>query len=273
MKDAAGNPIPNVSVTFAVTQGSGSVAGSPATTNASGIATLTSWTLGNTAGANALSATAPGGLNTSFTATGTAGAATKIQANASPSGNVNAGAAITPLPSVIVLDQFNNPVPNVSVTFAVTAGAGATSGLSQLTSPAGIATVGGWSAGALGANTMTATSGSLTGSPISFTVTSVVGPPASITKTGGDAQHAAPSTALTNPLSVVVRDAAGNPIVGASVLFAVTAGGGSIAGATAITDATGTATSGIWTLGATVGSQAATATVNGLTTTFTATAP
>jgi hypothetical protein len=44
--DAFGNPVSSVSVTFGSLTGSGSVVGSPATTNGSGVATLTSWTLG-----------------------------------------------------------------------------------------------------------------------------------------------------------------------------------------------------------------------------------
>ena len=70
--DAYGNPIPGVTVTFAVQSGGGSITGSSAATNMSGIAAVGSWTLGNTAGENTLSATYAGltGSPQQFTATG-----------------------------------------------------------------------------------------------------------------------------------------------------------------------------------------------------------
>ena len=57
-QDSHGNPVPGVSVTFAVVSGGGSVTGSAATTNAAGIATVGGWTLGAVAGANTLDSTA-----------------------------------------------------------------------------------------------------------------------------------------------------------------------------------------------------------------------
>src|SRR5207237_5975441 len=59
-KDASGNPVPGVAVTFAVTAGNGSITGASQTTDAGGIATVGSWTAGPTAGTNALTATSPG---------------------------------------------------------------------------------------------------------------------------------------------------------------------------------------------------------------------
>jgi hypothetical protein len=75
VKDAKGRPVPGVSVTFAVASGGGSVTGSPATTDASGIAKVGSWKLGTTAGANTLTATSAGltGSPVTFAATGDAG--------------------------------------------------------------------------------------------------------------------------------------------------------------------------------------------------------
>ena len=54
--DAYGNPIVNLTITFAVESGGGSVTGSSATTDASGIAVVGSWTLGDSPGMNTLSA-------------------------------------------------------------------------------------------------------------------------------------------------------------------------------------------------------------------------
>jgi hypothetical protein len=70
-----------------------------------------------------------------------------------------------------------------------------------------------------------------------------------------------------------VTDAFSNGIPGVTVTFTVTSGGGSIAGATAVTDAGGNATAGPWTLGQQTGTQIVVATMaNGQVATFTATA-
>lgn len=55
----------------------------------------------------------------------------------------------------------------------------------------------------------------------------------------------------------------GMPVQGATVSFQVTAGGGTVANATATTDATGTASSGSWVLGPAVGTHTLTASVAG----------
>jgi len=116
------------------------------------------------------------------------------------------------------------------------------------------------------------------------------GMPGTVTKNSADAQTAAAGAAVVAPPSVVVMDL-GNPtleippqpIANATVIFQVTAGGGSIAtpsggtgGATdtLTTDANGVATLGRWTLGATPGTNNVSAVIGGAvdTATFTATA-
>lgn len=71
--DAAGSPVGGVSVSFSVTAGGGSVAGSPATTDANGLATVGNWTLGNSVGSNALSAQVAALPAVTFTATAISG--------------------------------------------------------------------------------------------------------------------------------------------------------------------------------------------------------
>src|SRR5207245_8806276 len=75
VRDASGNPVAGMAVTFAVAAGGGSITGASQTTSASGIAAVGSWTLGTTAGTNTLTATATGptGSPGTFTATGTPG--------------------------------------------------------------------------------------------------------------------------------------------------------------------------------------------------------
>jgi hypothetical protein len=60
VSDASGNPLSGVAVTFAVASGGGSVTDANQTTDAAGLATVCSWTVGASAGPNTLTATAAG---------------------------------------------------------------------------------------------------------------------------------------------------------------------------------------------------------------------
>ncbi len=273
VKDAVGNPVSGVAVTFAVTSGGGSATGLSATTNGSGVATVGNWILGTPPGQNTLTASSPGlsGSPVLFSATGTGAPATSIALNGGDAQAATAGSPVATPPSVIVKDANGNPVSGVSVTFGVTSGGGSATGLAAMTDAFGIATVGSWTLGTTaGSNTLTATSTGLTGSPVTFTATGLAGPAASIAVNAGDAQTAAAGTAVATPPSVIVKDANGNAVSGLSVTFTVASGGGSVTSATATTDASGIATVG-WTLGATPGPNTLTATINSLSVTFTAT--
>src|SRR6185295_12175410 len=105
-----------VSVTFSVASGGGSITGASQTTDANGVATIGSWTLGTSAGANSLAATSSGlsGSPITLSATGIAGAATQIALNAGDAQTAVAGAALTTAPSVIAKDANNNVVAGVS---------------------------------------------------------------------------------------------------------------------------------------------------------------
>ncbi|NDD64580.1 MAG: hypothetical protein EBZ36_11500 [Acidobacteria bacterium] len=76
VRDSSNTPIAGVTVTFAVTTGGGRLTGATTTTNASGVATVGSWTLGSVPGINTLTATSPGltGSPLTFTATANSGA-------------------------------------------------------------------------------------------------------------------------------------------------------------------------------------------------------
>src|SRR5215212_3211261 len=75
---------------------------------------------------------------------------------------------------------------------------------------------------------------------------------------------AAPGALVGEPPSVIVRDASGNTIGGVHVTFTVTSGGGSLTGANAVSNSSGVATVGSWTLGQTPGTNTVTATASGL---------
>ncbi len=85
--------------------------------------------------------------------------------------------AVATSPSVVLTDQYNNPVSGVAVTFAVTSGGGVVDPVSAiLTNAAGVAQVTSWTLGATpGANSLTATAagGGIAGNPVTFSAKAV----------------------------------------------------------------------------------------------------
>jgi len=188
--------------------------------------------------------------------------ATTLTANSSTTVTGVAGAVVTPPPSVIVKDQNGTPMAGATVTFAVVSGGGSVSGATVTTDGSGIATVGSWTLGPVtGANVLNATSGTLVA--VAFTATSTAGAAGSLAKNGGDNQTAAAGSAVPIPPSVIVKDANGNPKSDVSVSFAVVSGGGSVTGATAVSNAADVAAIASWTLGS-PGVNSLSATVTGL---------
>jgi len=181
VRDYAGSPVTGTVVTFSVTSGSGSIVGGVVTTDASGIATLGSWTLGSL-GPNTLTASA-GSANVVVRATATAAPSFmqvisgdgQVQTGASSAGPVRNGQFIAPV-QVEVYDASENPIRNVAVTFSIASGGGSflgQSSLSVLTDSAGIASTF-WTAGLPpGLQTATATVSGL--SPKTITGISTTG--------------------------------------------------------------------------------------------------
>jgi len=277
VRDGSGNPVSGLSITFSVWSGGGSVTGGVAVTGDDGIATVGSWTLGPVPGANALHATCAGvsGSPVTFTATGVVGPATTMVLNAGDGQTAVAGSTVGLDPSVKVIDAGGNPVSGVAVIFAVASGGGSVTGAGATTDAAGIAAVGSWRLGTTaGANTLTATSAGLTGSPVTFTATGIPGAPNRMLMNAGNGQTVHVGTPVTIPPSVLVVDANDNPVAGVSVTFAVQLGGGSVTGANATSDASGIATVGSWTLGTAAGTntlRATSSSFGGPPVTFTAT--
>src|SRR5439155_191401 len=214
--------------------------GTPVTTSGSGIAAVTSWTLGPTAGPNSLTATASGltGSPVTFTATGAVGAATQMASNGGDGQTATAGTTVPVNPSVVVRDANGNPVAGVSVTFAVASGGGSVSPTTPVTTNgSGIAAVTSWTLGpTAGPNTLSATSGTLTGSPVTFTATGTTGLAATMVKSSGDDLTGPVATRLQTPHIVLVSDANSNPVAGVTVTWAAASGGGSVDPATSTTD-------------------------------------
>ena len=99
----------------------------------------------------------------------------------------------------------------------------------------------------------------------SSTDSTTVGPPTKIAATSATSQAALTNNAVATKPSVKVTDANNFGVGGVTVTFAVTAGGGTLTGATPVTNSAGIATLGSWTTGPTPGINTVTATVTGLT--------
>jgi len=176
------------------------------------------------------------------------------------------GQPVSTTPSAKVSDRFGTGIAGVDVTFEIAGGGGSVSGANQTTDAGGIATVGEWVMGTSpGTNWLRAVAPSLQGSPAVFLANAVAGPAALLVRVAGDGQTVQSGTLVPMNPSVRVTDVYSNGVSGITVTFDVTAGGGSITGASQVTDFRGDAALLSWTLGPTPGTNTVTATSTGLT--------
>jgi len=261
--DQFGNPVSGVAITFAVANGGGSATALNQTTNASGLASVGSWTLGNTAGINTLTGIAAGLTTVTFTATGNPGNASQMALSGGNSQTGTAGAALATSLSVLVTDNLSNPVSGVTVGWATTSG-GSMTPATSVTNASGIASSS-WTLGpAAGAQSATGSVGGLTGSPVAFSATATADVATAIAVSAGNGQTATVNTTVAIAPAALVTDQFGNPVAGVSVTVAVTGGAGSLTGASQTTNASGIATVGSWRLGTTAGANALSATASGV---------
>ncbi len=177
LNDALGHGIPGAIVSFAVTQGGGSVAAAADTTDAFGRASVV-WTIGAAVGPNTLTATVAGagiaGNPAAFTALGIiAGSLPGVSKFAGDTQTGLVGFPVNVPPAVQLLDSGDAPIAGKAVSFTVTGGGGGISGANGVTDAFGVARVGSWTLTA-GANALTATvqdTGAILGNPATFTAT------------------------------------------------------------------------------------------------------
>ena len=261
------NPIVGATVGWQVVSGGGTVTASSSVTDAAGHATI-GWTLGSTPGAQQAGATFPGLASVTFLGHANVGAPSGLTIVA---GNGQTGVVGTTLPQALAVrltDALGNPIPNATVSFTVTSGGGTATG-SASTDANGEARASWALGGALGTQTVSASSG---GASASFSATATVGPPATITKVSGDAQSGTIGQPLPQPLVVRVQDQFGNLVPAANVTWTVLHGGGSASPTEGPTNASGQMST-QWTLGPVGGTHSARAQVgDDIATTFTASA-
>ncbi|MBW4525332.1 MAG: Ig-like domain-containing protein [Phormidium tanganyikae FI6-MK23] len=247
VRDQYSNPVPNATVNFSVpgTGASGTLTTATTTTDTSGNATVnitantvaggftTSSQVGGVATPASFSLTNLADLPFSITATSGSGQSTTVNTNFA-----------NPL-QVTVRDQYNNRVPNATVSFNAP-GIGASSVFSSTTATtdtSGNASV------SITANTVSGgynSVGSVGGvaTPATFTLTNLADLPFSIAATSGSGQSATVNTNFANSLQTIVRDQYGNPVPNATVSFSVpgTGASGTLTAVTTTTDTSGNAT-------------------------------
>jgi adhesin/invasin len=157
--DQNGNAMSGVTVSWAAGTNSGSVASASSVSDANGDATVV-WTLGNTAGANTLTASLANGATATINATGTAGVFATLSIVSGDAQSVTAG-AVTQAMVVKAVDANGNVVAGVPIAWTTTGG-GTLSAATGTTDANGLAQVTLTTSGTAGAYTVVGTSGTQT---------------------------------------------------------------------------------------------------------------
>ncbi len=268
-KDTFNNVVPGAVVTFSVGGGAGHLTGTTDTTNASGVATVGSWTLDTLAHVDSLTATL-GSLTRVFTATGLAGAISAARSLIT----LAADSVLSGTAGTITLhgrDQYGNALSTGGslVAFAVSGGS-STGSLSAVTDHGDgtyTATFTGTLVGT--SDTVHATIG---GTPVTspLPLLRVVPGAVSLAQSTLTAAGAIDSSGLADSVILTVKDANGNLVTGAQTVVFGKSGGtstGSLSGTTSLGGGkyaavftgilAGTAT----TINATIGGQSVTSTL------------
>lgn len=250
INDGSGNPVPGVNVGFTLINQPTGAAGTALSdtlvaTNASGIA-ATYLTLGDKVGSYQVRATtiALPGIQTDFTAQAIAGTAVLIAAQSGTTAQQDT--ILQQLDSLYIVrltDSGSNPVPGVTVQFAITnAPTGATgqalSALNVITNTAGEAATRLTLGSKVGVYEVTATAGGLV--PRVFSAQALTGTAALLADIEGNNQQKAVTSVLDTSFTVRITDIGGNPISGAPVQFSIfsTPAGAVGMGLSATTDTT-----------------------------------
>lgn len=263
--DSYGNGVPNATVSWAATDGSFNAAS--VTTDSLGRA-QTRWTLGSRVGSQNATASLGSLPTVAFVATAQAGAASSVSIETGNNQSQTVGGML-PLPLVLLVrDQLGNGVSGVPVAWTVALGGGSLPVAPITTDVTGRARAL-WIMGSVsGPQLVTA---SISGQPLQvFSATATAGSSDTLVIMSGNNQSARTGAALPSPLIVRAADSHGNPVVNATVDFAITSGGGALSSALMKTDSAGRAQTN-WTLGALVGAQTATASIGTRSVTFNAT--
>jgi hypothetical protein len=241
VQDEAGNPVPGVALTFGADR-DGSVSPTTVTTNELGVAQVTSWTLGRSAGVQ-YSLTARiqsgGSERVTFSATARAGAAGKLAMKVQPSAAAQSGVPFSRQPVIQVVDELGNssPQPGLAITATLSSGPGGTlQHASATTDASGLATFSDLSlTGLVGDHTLSFSAPTLTG-VASNAISLGAGPPSRLALTVPPPPAAQSRVPFGPQPSIQLQDASGNPVAqaGVEVSASIALGGGILAGQTSV---------------------------------------
>lgn len=176
------------------------------------------------------------------------------------------GVALASPVQVLVTDLFNQPTPGRVVNFVVLSGGGTASN-TIMTDANGIAT-GTWQLGTIAGSPQVLEARVLTPAglrkKVDFSAAAIAGAPDTIVVHSGAIVSGAAGTPVRVLPAVRLADQFGNPVPHHQVSFAVTGGGGTVQGGSALTDSLGIAVVGGWTLGPAEGAHTLSATAAGL---------
>jgi hypothetical protein len=129
VRDAQGNAVPGVAVTWVIGTGGGSVTPQTSATDADGRASA-AWTMGGSPGANTVSAVVSGIGLAEFSATATAGAPARLSVLTQPSSSAVSGVALPQQPVIQLLDAQGNESKQsgVEVSVSIASGGGSLDG-------------------------------------------------------------------------------------------------------------------------------------------------
>ena len=274
VRNSNGNPVAGIGVTFTLSvTGSGAILTPVAITNTSGVA-QTNVILPNTNAVVTVTATVSGASLTQQASITVTGVVPETSTPDTPTvsepatieiydGDDQEGEVNRRLDEdfvVQVLDRNNNGVSFELVRFRVVEGSGRVSPSTARTDRDGLADVT-FTPRSQGTIEVEAYLGDL--SPVTFTITTGE-PPDAIVLFSGNNQSGRPGAALANPFIVEVIDANDDAVLGVTVTFAVTAGGGTLSATSTTTNASGRAQTTL-TLGDAPGNNTVAARVTGLT--------
>ena len=260
VRNQSDKPLPEVQVTFSVTNGGGTLSATSVTTDANGRAE-SRLTLGPNPGTNTVTVSVAGITQAeTFNAEGVRIPKTLEIVSGENQEGLPGEALAKPF-VVEVRDQTDKPLPDAQVTFSVTSGGGTLSLTSATTDSSGRAE----STLTLGPNLGTNTvSVSVTGIQAEKTFTAEgIRIPLAFWIISGDKQQGLPGEALAKPFVVEVRDRSGEPLPGVLVTFSVTSGGGTLSATSVTTDSNGRAESTL-TLGPNLGTNTVSVSVTGI---------
>ncbi len=136
----------------------------------------------------------------------------------------------------------------MAITFSVTAGGGRIDAGSVVTGADGVARADRWILGiTAGLNTVSAVAQGA--APVTFTATGVAGTATALIALSATTESGFFGNYLSGTPAVRATDAAGNPVAGQAVTFAITQGGGELTGGTTTSDFDGRASARSWRLG------------------------